>query len=164
MSTTVVEATPAQPATPVKPATFTNETMVEKFIALRDKVEAIKKRHTEELAPFNVAMGTLEGWMLAELHASGSESVKTAAGTFFQTTRTSVTCPRWSQTLEWIQEHEAWELLEARVNKTAAQAILDEKAAAAEVKRAAGETVDPADLVIPGVDISRSIGLNVRRR
>lgn len=137
--------------------------MVEKYVALRDKVAEIKKRQIDELSKYNVAMAALEGWMLEALNTTGSDSVKTANGTFYKSTRTSVTCPRWSLTLEWIQENEAWDLLEARVNKTAAQAILAEKAAAAEVLHAAGKPVDPASLVIPGVEIVRDVSLNVRR-
>lgn len=161
MMSTTVEERPVE--TTAKPDHFTNDVMVEKYLALRNKVADIKKAHIAQLAPYNTAMDTLEGWMLEALHSTGSQSVKTAVGTFYKTTVTSVTCHRWSDTLDFIRETEAWELLDARVNKTAAKAILEEKAQEAELKRVNGVPVDPASLTIPGVTVTTEIGLNVRK-
>lgn len=150
MSTTVEEAPPVSaqpPAPPLGPSPgFTPDIMVEKFVALRDKVAEIKKRHSEELAKYNLAMGTLEAWLLDALNKAGVDSMRAPKGTFYKTTHSSVTVNRWSQTLEYIQEHEAWELLEARVSKTAVEAIIADT----------GQS-------IPGVVISRATSLNVRR-
>jgi hypothetical protein len=134
-----------------------------KYVQLRDKVAEIMKRHKEELSKFVTTLDLLEGWMLDELNRSGSESIRTTGGTFFKTIKTSVTCPEWSKTLAWIQDNDAWELLEARVSKTATEAILQDLKAKADEAKARGETVTPESLVIPGVAISREVGLNVRR-
>lgn len=138
LTTTTVEPAP-------KPK-MTADQMVEKFIALRDRVAAIKKKHTDELAPFNLAMGALEGWMINILNTNGAASLKAAAGTFYTTTRTSARVDEWSTVLDFIRTNEAWELLEARVNKTALEAII-------------GDT----NTSIPGVTVSRELVLNVRR-
>lgn len=164
MSTTVVETQAEQPTSPsVKPDGWDNNKLVEKFVALRDKVAEIKKRHKEELAKYNVVMATLEGWLKQELLTSGSESIRTSAGTFYKTTQTSVTCNEWSKTLEWIKDNDAWELLEARVSKTAALEILKDLADKAAQAREAGQQVDPESLVIPGVVISRELEVGVRK-
>lgn len=128
------------------PPGMTLDKMVEKYVVLRDQLAAVKKVQVEANKPFVAAMDRLEGWMLAALQAGGVTSMKAEHGTFFQTTRTSATVTEWSKTLEYIQEKEAWELLEARVNKTAVEAILT-------------ETNQP----IPGVKVTRETVLNVRR-
>lgn len=125
---------------------MTLDTMVEKYIALRDKVAIIKKEQTDALAPYNVAMGQLEAFMLDMLNQNGAESTRTAHGTVYKTTRTSTKVVDWSATLDFIKTREAWDLLEARVSKTAAEAIIQ-------------ETQAP----IPGVTTSREIAIGVRR-
>lgn len=128
------------------PPTMTLDVIVAKYVALRDKAAEIKKRHTEELSRFNVAMGMLEGWMLDKLNAAGIESARTDSGTAYKSTRTSAKVVNWTETLAFIREQEAWDLLEARVSKTAAEAIID-------------ETKQP----IPGVSVTRETTINVRR-
>ncbi len=143
----MIEAeTQGSPAPATALPDWPSDKLVEKFIALRDKVAEIKKRHTAELAPFHVAMATLEAGMLDALNKSGAHSMRTEAGTFYTTTLTSASVQQWSEVLDFIRTKEAWELLEARVNKTAAEAIMD-------------ETKQP----IPGVKITRTVNLNVRR-
>jgi hypothetical protein len=120
--------------------------MVEKYVALRDKVAEVSKRHKDELAPFSVAMATLEAWMLDALNTAGMESAKAPAGTAYKTTRTSTKVMNWTETLEFIRTKEAWDLLEARVSKTAVEAVMV-------------ETGQP----VPGVTVTRETTLNVRR-
>lgn len=141
-----MSTTAEQPTASPRPVSYTADVMCDKFVQLRDKVAEIKKRHTEELSQYNLALNTLEAWMLEMLNTSGSDSMKTSNGTFFKTTHTSVTCNEWSKTLDYIRDNEAWELLEARVSRTAVESIME-------------ETKAP----IPGVIIRRATSLNVRR-
>jgi phage host-nuclease inhibitor protein Gam len=127
-------------------ASISLDTAVEKYVALRDKVAAIKEAHTAQLKPYAEVMAVLEGVMLDALNTNKVETMKAAGGTFFKSKVTSVTCNAWSQTLDYIRDHEAWELLDPRVNKTAAQAIVD-------------ETKQP----IPGVVINSTYAVRVRR-
>jgi hypothetical protein len=138
------EAVPAAPA--IKPPTMTPATMVEKYVQLRDKKAEIVKRQKAELNPYDLAMGTLEAWLMDVLNTNGVTNMKAPAGTFYTTTRTSVTVQRWSETLDYIIKHEAWELLEGRVSKTMAEAWMTEKQEA-----------------IPGISVNREASLNVRR-
>lgn len=120
--------------------------LVEKYVALRDKKAEIKKRQTEELSRYDLAMSQLEVMMLDILNATGAESMRTNSGTMFKTMRTSTKVMDWSATLEFIKTNNAWDLLEARVSKVAVEAIM-------------AETQQP----IPGVATNREIVLNVRR-
>lgn len=125
---------------------MTLDAMVDAFVRLRDKVATIKKEQTEALAPYNVAMAKLEAAMLDTLNQNNAESVRTEHGTVYKTARTSTKVTEWSATLDFIKANECWELLEARVSKTAAEAIIQ-------------ETQAP----IPGVTTSREIAVGVRR-
>lgn len=142
---TVAEKPPiVMPA--ARPEGLTPDKMVAKYIALRDKVDEIKKRQSADLVSYNLVLGTLEGWLLEALNASGVDSMRAPGGTFYKTSRTSAKVHEWSKTLDYIRENDAWELLEARVSKTAAEAIMAD-----------------TGLPIPGVDVKREIALNVRR-
>jgi len=131
---------------PVTINTMTPDLMIEKYVLLRDKEAEIKKRHVAELAPYHEVMARLEGWLLEALNQAGLSSMKAPAGTAFKTTRTSAKVIDWPATLAFIREREAWDLLEARVSKLAAQEIM------AELKQP-----------IPGVETSAELCVNVRR-
>lgn len=147
-TTTVVAAEPqASPAPAVnpmlgKPADW----LVEKYIALRDKKKEITERHKKELEPYNLNLGLMEAALLDILLSNKADNMKLSVGTFYKSTKTSAVVVKWADVLDFIREKDAWELLEARVSSTAAQAILE-------------ETQAP----IPGVEIKRETSLNVRR-
>lgn len=134
------------PAGRTRSPSLTTEKAIEKFIILRDQVAAIKKRQSQELAPFTGAMDILEAWLLSDLEAANVEAMRASTGTVYKSIRTSATVKEWSKTLTYIRENLAWELLEARVSKLAVEAILE-------------ETKQP----IPGVQLTREVLVNVRK-
>jgi hypothetical protein len=136
--------TPA--ARPLRPPAATVDQMVAKYVSVRDAKSALKKRHAEEIAKYDNAMETLELWMLEMLNNLQVESMRTNHGTAYKTVRTSAKVMDWPQTLQFIKDTDAWELLEARVSKLAAQAIIDD-----------------TKLPIPGVDVTSEVVVNVRR-
>jgi hypothetical protein len=145
MEKPAAQETPAPTPTP-KPARMTVDDMIDKYLKLRDKVKAIKEDHTKQLVPYSEAMNTLEAWLLEVLNQAKLKSVNSAHGTAYKTTRTSAKVVDWPVTLAFIRQHDAWDLLEARVSKLAAQSIID-------------ETQHP----IPGVEVSSELAVNVRR-
>jgi hypothetical protein len=120
--------------------------MIERFIQLRDKVDELKKKQAEQLKPYQEVMQKLDGLIMLELERTGADNIACDAGTAYKSTSTSVTVQHWSETLKYIQENDAWDLLEARVSKTAAKAIIEES----------GQN-------IPGVSVSEAVVLRVRR-
>lgn len=119
---------------------------VEKYVQLRDKVDAIRKQHVAQLAPYALAMAGVEALLLDALNTAGADAMKAPAGTFYKHQTSSVKVTRWSETLKHIQDNGLWELLDPRVNKTAAQAIMEE-----------------TSLPIPGVQVERVTVVHVRR-
>ena len=119
--------------------------MIEKYIKLRNKSAEIKGKHVKGLEPYINMMQQLETELMRHLHATKLDSVNGPAGTAFKQTSTSVTVENWERTLDFIREHELWDLLEARVAKNASLEVLE-------------ETKKP----IPGVKISQATVLRVR--
>lgn len=100
--------------------TATLDRITAKYIALRDEKEAIEKRHKEELKPITEAMKLLEGAAQKLLDEQNQKSATfEGIGTAYkqQWTKTKVT--DWEAALEWIREHDRWEMLTQAVNKTA---------------------------------------------
>lgn len=122
------------------------DTMIENYVKLRDRKKAVEDRHKTEIAPFKQAMDQLEGYLLEAMNQTGLDSMKSPHGTAFKSQRTSAVVRDWQATLGFIREHDAWDLLEARVAKTAAFNIIK-------------ETEQP----IPGVETSAEVVVNVRR-
>jgi len=120
--------------------------MIQKYLALRRKKEQLGDRHKKELAPFSAMLATLANLILGELNKAGVSSMAGPDGTVYKSTETSCTVKDWPKTLSYIMENQAWELLEARVSKTAAMAVME-------------ETGDP----IPGVSVVQEMVLRVRR-
>lgn len=120
--------------------------MTQRYLALRRRKEQLVEVHKKALHPFNEMLATLANLILNELQAAGVNSMSSPEGTVYQSTETSVTVKDWAATLSFIQVHQAWDLLEARVSKTAAMSMMDEISAP-----------------IPGVSMSQETVLRVRR-
>jgi hypothetical protein len=120
--------------------------LIRKFILLRDKVAEVKEAQKKQLVPYTEMMDRLEGVLLAALNSAGVDSMKGMGGTVYKSTRVSASVKEWAETLAFIQKHELWDLLQARVSKDAALAVVE-------------ETGQP----IPGVNISQETVLHVRR-
>ena len=67
------------------------EKRVKQFIALRDKKKEIKKKHEDELKPYQEAMDALEGYIMTWLHSLNANNIATDAGTAYMSTRVSAT-------------------------------------------------------------------------
>src|SRR5262245_55048992 len=124
---------------------MTPAVMIEKYLQLRNKVDAIKQQHKDQLEPYTTVMEQLENELLKHLNTAGVNSTNAPAGTAYKSTATSVTVSDWPKTLEHIRTNNLWDLLEARVGKTAAVEIIE-------------ETKKP----IPGVTVSQAVVLRVR--
>lgn len=119
--------------------------MIEKYILLRRKVEAIKENHEAELKPFKEVMNQIETLLLSHLNETGLDSLKGQDGTAFKQTVSSVSVENWTTALDFIKNHEAWDLLEARIAKNAALTWMEDR-----------------EQPIPGVKVSQAQVLRVR--
>jgi len=102
------------------------EDVVRGFVKLRDKKNEIKKRHSEELAPINEKMATLEAWLQRDLLNRHVQSQKTAAGTAYLSTDARATVKDRDAYLKFVIENEKWDLIENRASKSVVKDYLEE--------------------------------------
>lgn len=116
-------------------------------ITLRDKIDALKKLHKEQLAPLNDQMSKLEAFLQMELNKQGVTSFAAkGVGTAYLQNVTSVTTEDWQSTLDWIKASNLWEFLEKRVSKTVVQDYMESQ----------GE-------VPPGINVRTEVEVRIRR-
>ena len=122
--------------------------LVERYIALRDKKSELKGEYEKSVAAIEQGLEKIENFLLKQLNDSGSESVRTKAGTFFKSKRYSATAADWAMVSDWVQEDpaERWAILEKRVSKGFVEAYQEAH----------------NDLP-PGVDVRIETTVNVRR-
>ena len=125
---------------------LTIEELVAGYVKARDAKAELKKEFDERCTKLDDWMGSAEVALLAYFNREGVESARTSAGSAYRSTRTSAKVADWSQTLKFITENEAWQLLEARVSKAAVD-----------------EYVTEVGAVPPGVEITRQFTVGVRR-
>lgn len=126
--------------------TLTVEQVVGTYIKLRRKKEALENQVKADVDAIKVSMGKIEAWLMEKADADGVTSFKTTAGTAFVTTTDFANVADWDAVLTFIKSHDAFDMLEKRVSKTAVRAYMDES----------GD-------VPPGINYGTKIGINVRK-
>ena len=92
------------------------------FIALRDRRAKRKAAYDDDDASDKDKQNKIEVEFLRRFQERGIDNVAARdIGTAYKSTRSSATVADWEVVLDYVQEHEAWELLERRVNKTAVE-------------------------------------------
>jgi len=124
-----------------------------KYIELRERRSVLKKDYETEDDKLKLMMEKIESRLQSELTALGVESVKTAHGTVFKTYKEFASVADFDAMLAYIIEHEAWEMFEKRVSKTAVRNIMEQSVD--------GNYVNPPP---PGVNFSRTETVQIRRR
>jgi hypothetical protein len=133
--------------TPPPPQAIDVGHYIGKYLQLRDKVKAIKDKHKAELKPYQDAMETLEAMFLKHLNAVGSDSSATkGVGTVYRTTKRSATIQDVTEFRKFVQENDAWDLVEFKANAPAVADFIETSAAPP-----------------PGVNFSQHFEVGVRR-
>lgn len=97
-------------------------TLLRVFIGLRDRRAARKADYAADDLGDRTKQDKIEVEFLRRFNDRGIDNVSARnVGTAYKSTRSSATVADWDNFLGHIQEHDAWELLERRVNKTAVE-------------------------------------------
>jgi hypothetical protein len=131
----------------------TADQLVAKYVELRDRCTAAKKKYEAEIAPWKDGMEKLEGHLQQMLDATGANSMNTDHGTIFRTYKESATVADWDAFMAYIQNNDEWGLLERRVSKTYVKELMDEQRD--------GSYRNPPP---PGVNFVRLAAVQVRRK
>jgi hypothetical protein len=91
--------------------------IVERYIALRDRKAELKAAYTASVEAIDTAMDRAELFLMGTLQELGVESFKTEFGTAYTSTKTSATVADWDACLNWARANEEWTLLTRGVSK-----------------------------------------------
>ena len=122
------------------------DSIIERYIKLRDKKAQMKAAFDASTADINTAMTRCEQVILEEINSQGVESVRTEFGTAFKSVTTSVTAADGEMFMQFCIANDRMDMLEKRPNKTAVE----------EYKAA-------NDDLPPGINYRQAVSLNVRR-
>lgn len=120
--------------------------LIGKYVELRDKKAELKAAYTEKAAKIDTVLAKIEGKLLETFDQSGTESVRTEFGTAYKSTVVSCTTADKGAFLKFVQDNDAWPLLDARPLKSA---IIEYK--------------DQHQDIPPGLNWRSEIVVNVRR-
>ena len=131
----------AQKAAPTK-----IDQRVREYVACRDEVDRIEKRHKDELAPLLDLQKKLAGILQQFLDDTGVDSIKTEYGTAYASTRYSASLRDPEVFMQYVLQNNSFELLDKRANVTAVKDFVKE------------HNAEP-----PGVALSAMTTIGVRR-
>jgi len=97
---------------------MTPEEMVRSYVRLRDHKEAADKEFKKSMERVRLGMDKLEAMLLKHLEDTGGTSLRCKdTGTVYIKTRETATVKDREVFLNFIQENEFWDALDARANK-----------------------------------------------
>lgn len=130
----------------MKAAELQTDKLVAIYIQLRDRRAQRKAAFENDDASDKSKQEKIESILLERFNESGTESVRTEAGTAYKSTRTSVTTADRDTLLGWVRENEAWDFLDVKPNKTNVVDFRNEH-----------------DDLPPGINWREEVTINVRR-
>lgn len=120
--------------------------LVSQYIRLRDKIKEVEDAHKEKLKTAKEHLEHLNNTLLDRLNQLGGESVKTAHGTVYRTTRRSASIADGDTFRQFVINNEAFDLVDWRANANAVDDFIKEQQAPP-----------------PGVNFSTTYTVGVRR-
>ncbi|MFN9029617.1 MAG: hypothetical protein ACK54C_02205 [Betaproteobacteria bacterium] len=101
--------------------------LIGRYVKLRDKKDALKKKFDEDAAALDAAMEKVENFLLNHFNMTGADSVKTPFGTAYKQRRTSATVADRDSFVNFCQTNSLMHLIDVRVGKKAVEEYRDEK-------------------------------------
>lgn len=120
---------------------------VDHYVKVRDKIKELNEAHDLKVAPLVELQNKLTGLLQGFLESTNSESVKTANGTCYTSTRYSASLPDAGAFMNFVIDNKHFDLLDRRANATAVRAYVETNGA-----------------LPPGVNLSALRTIGVRRK
>ena len=96
------------------------------YIKIRDARTALASKFKDEDAVLSAQLDTVKAELLKYCADNGVESMRTADGIFYRTTKTRYWTSDWESMHKFILEHEVPEVLDKRVNQGTVKQFLEE--------------------------------------
>jgi hypothetical protein len=103
-----------------------SDKLAEIYIKIRDKRAELKEKFEEQDNELKAQQDLLSEQMLSLCHEQGADSIKTPAGTIIRKVDTRYWTTDWDSMYQFIQEHDAYPLLEKRIHQTNLKQFLEE--------------------------------------
>ena len=122
------------------------EKRVKQYVAVRDHIKVIEERHKKELEQWMADKDKLTGIIQSCLEAVGAESIKTAEGTAYTTTRYTASLADPKAFMDFVIENKKFDLMNRAANAPAVRDYVAEHGG-----------------LPPGVNLSSIATIGVRR-
>lgn len=106
--------------------TVTVDKVIKKYMALRTEKERVEAAAKAEVAEIKKTLDMLEAWLMKKADEDGVTSFKTDHGTAFLSTTDFAGVEDWNAVLQFVQENDAWDMLQKSVSKVAVRGYLEE--------------------------------------
>jgi hypothetical protein len=127
---------------------LTVDTVVSKYIALRDKRSELKKSYEAEDSKYKEAQEKCEAWLLAQANALGVDNFAVkGVGTAIKGKDMKVSCKDWTVFHKFVMETGQLDMFERRISRNVLKSYLEEH----------------GDVVPPGLDVIFEQVVTVRR-
>lgn len=103
-----------------------SDKLAEIYIKIRDKRAELKEQFESQDNELKEQQDLLAEQMLALCHELGADSIKTPAGTIIRKVETRYWTTDWDSMYQFIEEHDAFPLLEKRLHQTNMRQFLEE--------------------------------------
>jgi hypothetical protein len=125
---------------------MSDDTLISKYIEIRDAKAALKRKHEDELKPYDQNLSIIANAMLERLNERGTNATKSESGTAYKSIKTSATVQDRDVFLNYVVDNCAFALLTNHVSREEVEAVIDLTGAPP-----------------PGIDVSRTVVVNFRR-
>lgn len=140
----MTETLPAVPAETQPQATV--DERVAAYIQCRDAIKAAKEKYEADIQPLVELQNLLTGWLQNHLEKNGAESIKTAHGTCYTSTKYTASLADSDAFMQFVIKNSEYDLLDRKANVTAVKAYVADH-----------------DALPPGVNLSSISTVGVRR-
>lgn len=96
------------------------------YIKIRDAKEAAAERHKQEIASFNEQLDAIAKELLEICKELDVSSMRTGQGTIIRRVTTNFNTNDWGSMFEFIKEHDAFGLIQQRLNQSNMKQFLEE--------------------------------------
>jgi ATP-dependent Lon protease len=124
------------------------EQLVKVYIKMRDARQKLQQEFDEADSKMKIQQEAIQQALLELCKETGTDGLKTAAGTVSRTVKTRYWTSDWNSMKNFIKEHDAFELLEQRVHQTNMKSFLEEN----------------PNLMPQGMNIDSKYAITVRRK
>jgi phage host-nuclease inhibitor protein Gam len=105
---------------------FTTDKLAEVYIKIRDKRAELKEQYEAQDEGLKAQQELLAEKMLDICRDNNADSIKTPAGTIIRKVDTRYWTTDWDSMYQFIEEHDAYPLLEKRLHQTNLKQFLEE--------------------------------------